>query len=419
MKRLFACALAILAIVTLGGCNAKGDSALAPTGGITVVPGDGYVTVSWDMSPGVDYWVYQATTNGAPFDPNSCASVIGCLSRMNAVSPYVVPSLVNGVNYSFLITGRTNGGPGGAPTPAVSAVPRIAGSSWIPNTSTDTNTLRGVALGGAIFVAVGDNGGLFTSTVNPAAWTTWNTWTKQTIPVLPATNLNAVTYGGIYLAAGANGTVLTSSDAATWTAQSSGTSSDLYALANNGTGRYVAVGAGGTIIYSDGGSTWVQANSQTANALYGVTYGGGEFVAVGAQGTVLTSVDGATWITKSVSGNPLLDLKGVTFGGGVNIFVAVGAGGTLVTSSDLGVTWVTQAPIPAGPALNAVTCGKQFVAVGDNGAIFTSLDSVNWTAQAATPAISENLYSVNFFTNSYLGVGYAAVGASGRNLSAN
>jgi len=417
MKRLLTGVAVILAILMLGGCGGKGSSASAPAGGLTLVPGDGYVTVSWEMSAGVDYWLYHATTDGASFDPNSCASVPGCGSNSKVSSPYVVSSLLNGVTYSFLMTGRTNGGPGGSPTPVVSAVPRIAGSSWIPNISTDANALRGITQNGTVFVAVGDNGVMFSSTVDSAGWSTWATWARVTNP-LPAVNLNAVTYGGSYLAAGAGGAILLSSDATTWTQQASATANDLYALASNGSALYVAVGAGGTIIYSNGGSSWVVANSPTSNALYGVTYGNGEFVAVGAKGTVLTSSDGANWALQAVTANPQLDLKGVAYNG-ASMFVAVGAAGTLVASADGGATWTSQAPIATGNTLNAVTFGKQFVAVGDNGAIFTSLDGLTWQSQTATPAAFENLYAVKSFTNSYSGVGYAAVGASGRNLSAN
>lgn len=414
MKRLYTGAAVILSILFLAGCAAR-DS--APS--ITVVPGDGFVTVTWDSTSGTSYTLYRATTSGASFDPDNCPSVSGCLSRTNVSSPYVMSGLVNGINYSFLLTASTNGNSAGSPSPVVSAVPRIAGSLWIPNTSTNANALRGVAQNGNVFVAVGDSGALFSSTVNAAGWTTWDTWANVTNP-LPAVNLNAVTFGGVYLAAGAGGTILLSSDAATWAAQTSGTTNDLLALASNGNSRYVAVGTAGTIVYSDGGNTWLKATSPTSNTLYGVTYGGNLFVAVGAQGTVLTSSDGATW--SSVTSNTPQDLRGVAYGAsnlGAGTFVAIGAAGALITSADVGATWTLQAPIGTGNTLNAVTFGKQFVAVGDAAAIFTSEDGLTWTHQVSTPAITDNLYAVKNFTNSYSGIGYAAVGATGRNLSAN
>jgi len=403
-------------MLILGGCGGKGSSSSAPAGGLTVAPGDGYVTVSWDMSSGAEYWLYHATTDGAAFDPNSCASVPGCGSNINVSSPYVVKNLVNGITYSFLLTSRTSGGPGGSPTPVVTAVPRIAGSSWTPNVSTDLNSLRGVVQNGTVFVAVGDNGVMFSSTVNSDGWATWSTWARIANPLPTPNNLYALTYGGNYLAAGAGGVILLSADAATWTAQASGTANDLYGLANNGSGLYVAVGANGTIIYSGGGN-WSAASSPTSNALYGVAYGSGQFVAVGAQGAVLSSSDGVNWTAKNVGSNPQRDLRGIANAG--STFVAVSAAGTLITSTDGGASWNALAPLATSNTLNAVAFGRQFVAVGDGGTIFTSLDGGTWSPQASTPAIAENLYAVRSFTNSYPGIGYAAVGAAGRNLSAN
>jgi hypothetical protein len=434
MKRLFTGVLVILAVLVLGGCGGKGGPAPAPTGGITsVVPGDGYVTVVWDMSPGVDYWVFHAVTDGTSLTPANCNSFPYCGTSLGAVSPKIVQGLLNGQTYSFTVSGRTDGGPGGPGTPSVSAMPRIAGSSWIPQASTGSTALRAAAQNGAVFVAVGDNGTIYSSTVDTInGWTAVTTWTKLAASSLPATNLNTVVYGGSYLAAGAGGEILLSSDATTWTPQTSGTTSDLYALATNGGGEYVAVGAGGTILYSNGGATWVAASKPTSNALYGVTYAGGIFVAVGAGGTLLTSGDGANWTLQPVASNPLLDLKGITYGTaydatgtGTSTFVAIGAAGALVTSTDGGASWTAQTPISTGPALNAVTYGKQFVAVGNNGAIFTSADSLAWLPQTSTPATSDNLFAVVSYANSYhdyLGVasvGYSAIGASGRDLTAN
>jgi predicted small lipoprotein YifL len=400
MKRLFAGVVAIVAVLVLAGCGGGGSSATPPTD-VTVVPGDSYVTLSWTMAPGVDYWVFYAPTT-ANLTPTNCATLPGCGTNVNVVSPRVVSGLVNGVTYSFTLNGRTNGGPGGTGTPPVLAVPRIAGATWTVNPSIGSNDLRGVTHG-TVFVAVGANGAMFSSADGA-------TWTAQ----LASPNLNAAVYGGgNYIAAGAGGVILVSSDAATWTQQTTGTTNDLYALATNGVGIYVAVGANGTIIYNNGGGSWNAASTNpTSNALYGVTYGNGMFVAVGARGTLLTSSDGNTWQT--VASNTTLDLKGVAFG--ASTFVALGAAGALVTSTD-GATWNSQTPIPTNPALNALTYGRQFVAVGNGGVIFTSTDGLTWQPQ--TSGVSDNLYSVANFTNSSSGVGYSAVGATGRNLSSN
>ena len=57
----------------------------------------------------------------------------------------------------------------------------------------------------------------------------------------------------------------------------------------NSTGRFVAVGAGGTILTSTDGTTWATVTSNTTNQLFGVTVNStGRFVAVGDEGTILT-----------------------------------------------------------------------------------------------------------------------------------
>ena len=72
----------------------------------------------------------------------------------------------------------------------------------------------------------------------------------------------------------------------TWTSRNSGT--PLYAV-TYGNNTFVAVGAYGTILTSTDGVSWTQRTSPTSNHLRAVTYGNNTFVAVGDYGTILTS----------------------------------------------------------------------------------------------------------------------------------
>jgi photosystem II stability/assembly factor-like uncharacterized protein len=104
---------------------------------------------------------------------------------------------------------------------------------------------------------------------------------------------------------GAGGTILTSTDGLTWTAQTSGTTSDLKAIGNNSTYlnsvttyTYVAVGANGTVLTSSDAITWTAQNANTSaslNALSSVN----QFMAVGNNGTIITSADGITWTART------------------------------------------------------------------------------------------------------------------------
>ena len=62
MRRQFCLIAAILVILLAAGCGSNGRSADAPTN-VVAVPGDGIVTVTWAMTPGVEYWLFYGNTN--------------------------------------------------------------------------------------------------------------------------------------------------------------------------------------------------------------------------------------------------------------------------------------------------------------------------------------------------------------------
>lgn len=408
-------AITLVTAVFLGACG--GESAPAPMA-VKAVATESTVTLTWDMTPGVEYWLFYGPSANVPADTSSMHNWIGVLnggSRTNVTSPYVVTSLTNDVEYKFSINGRTNGGPGGAGSTPQTATPRLAGANWNlgPNNPLGSNDLRSVTYGG-LYVATGTSGTLYSST-DGLAWNPINSGT--------ASNLNGSSFFSNYKAVGDGGVILTSSDAVVWTTQASGTTQNLYAIASNYFNLHVAVGANGTILTSPDAVTWTAAVSPTTNHLYGITfstYGGGTWVAVGAGGTLLKSTDGMAWNLFTLNAGVNLngvDLTGVAFGGAaasttaVDVFVVVGASGTLLTSAD-GVTWTQKALPVTSVDLKAVTYGRQFVAVGTAGKVLLSTDGNTWTSSADTQT-TNTLYAVvrGFST-------YSAVGATGTNLLA-
>lgn len=400
MKRYFAFILTIIFTILLQGCYSRGSSAPAPTN-VNAVAGDTSVTITWDMLPEVEYWIFKATASNVT--PESCFGTPGCQMIMNAVSPTVFSGLANGTTYSFSINGRMNSGIGGPGSPSIQAVPRLAGATWSTGAALGANDMHGVAYG-TVYVAAGNNGALFSSADGVS-------WTALTNPA-PTANLNAIAYsGGKYLAAGAGGVILLSTDGVTWQQQTSNTANDLYAVSGNGVGGFVATGAAGSIVTSTDGITWSASVSGTVNALYGITYANGKYIAVGANGTLLSSADTTTWqsITPSTSSSLKTVTYGVASGATTGMFVALGDLGTLLTSSD-GASWSLQTPLASAQSINAVTFGRQFVAVANNGGIFTSTDGVTWIL--ATTAASP-LYAV-----AHGAYDYTAVGGSGLNMHA-
>jgi hypothetical protein len=138
------------------------------------------------------------------------------------------------------------------------------------------------------------------------------------------------------VAAGARGTIVTSSDGLQWVSRASGVTANLYAVAC-GTDRFCAVGANGTVVVSKDGQSWTRVDSGTANDLRGVTILNNVIVAVGAQGTILVSNDGTSFQNKSLQ--VPVALRAVDSANNSQaLWVAVGESGSLLISHD-GSTW--------------------------------------------------------------------------------
>ena len=122
-----------------------------------------------------------------------------------------------------------------------------------------------------------------------------------------------------------------SADGLTWHSVASNTTVDLHGItsmtATSTTGvvtaTFVAVGASGTVLSSTDGSNWVAQVLPGAATLNAVTYGG-QFVAVGSGGNIFISTDGLTWTLAAPATSQ--DLYAVVHG--LYLYSAVGAAGT-------------------------------------------------------------------------------------------
>jgi photosystem II stability/assembly factor-like uncharacterized protein len=138
--------------------------------------------------------------------------------------------------------------------------------------------------------------------------------------------LYGVAFGnGMWVAVGANGAIVTSTDTANWQAVGSQTTSDLKAVAYSAAAAtFVAVGVGGTVVTSPDGVNWTSRGPIIASTvLTGVSFGS-QFAAVGNNGGIFTSADGITW--QAAPSGTTSNLNTVAFG---NFrFLAAGAAGT-------------------------------------------------------------------------------------------
>jgi photosystem II stability/assembly factor-like uncharacterized protein len=403
--RLLLALAAIACAVLLSGCFKKGSPADPPAGGLTAVAGDGQVTLSWQPDSGVEYWLFWGP--GTNVDVNHPISL-----KINVSSPFTVAPLLNGTTYAFTINGRKDGGPGGTPTPVVTATPRPTGNVWQIGGATGAADLKGVAFGTS-FDAVGNAGALFQS----ADGVTWTPAAGNWAALAGGNNVNAIIYNARYIAVGDAGLILFSSDNTNWTAGTYAApplpAPKLNALATDGT-RVVAVGDGGAIFYSDDSAvTWNAAATVPGgigNLSGAARSSAGRWVAVGAAGTVITSTDGSNWgAVTSVSPAIATDLTGVAVLP-LGTFAAVGAGGEVASSSD-GLVWTTEAITTSDllAVAPSVTGTSLFAAVGKTGVAFTSFDGITWVNRA-TGTLSDLLAVVS-------GAGqFVAVGQAGTTI---
>ena len=174
------------------------------------------------------------------------------------------------------------------------------GSTW--STPTGAPTFPDYPLlfnNGSTFIVLNQNTGRtsdYKSTDNGATWSAITTNFGAQIP-------NYAKYSnGVYIIAGSGGALVTSTDATTWTLNSSASTAmsaaSINAIANNGGSTWVIVGASGKVAYStNNGTTWTAATGTGSGTFQSITYDStlGLFAAVGNDGSVYVSSNGISW----------------------------------------------------------------------------------------------------------------------------
>lgn len=234
------------------------------------------------------------------------------------------------------------------------------GAAWTTRSSGTANHLWDVVYANSIFMVVGENGTVLTST-DGATWASQNSGTS--------THLRGVDFAnGRFVVVGDAGLILSSTNnGVAWVSHPSGTANSLNGIARDSIRSvFVAVGADGTVLSSTSGTNWTVRTSGVTVDLLGVVAQYGDFIAVGQNNTIITSRDGASWSTRS-SGTTA-GLLGV-FGGYNRIVYAAGSNGTLRISYDKGATWQAETHAQSAHMYGGVMGNNVLVAVGAGGAI--------------------------------------------------
>lgn len=366
------------------------------------------MVLTWNMVPGVTYWVMYAPTT-AVVDVKNPPAVHAWLAPVT--SPLVVSGLIDGTAYSFAINGRIDGGPGGPEAHVENIIPRVAGDNWTAQTALGANDIRGIAYGLAStsastttlnYVAVGGGGSLYygIDAIDPitgaggVTWTQSSTQTATRTTTPPVVDFKASLYAlGKFIAVGTNDTTTAtavnayySTDMVNWTAATTPLPGGLNALASNGA-AVLGVGDGGVVKFTVDGSTWSTVTglptpaSGTPN-LYGIVYSTyySQWLVVGSGCTVWTgSADLTTWTPVQTNNACTSDLRGISVSP-AGVAVAVGQAGVVVSNTDTtGSGWMASTVgVGTLPDLYAVTVdAMQFLTVGQNGAVYTASNPSN------------------------------------------
>lgn len=259
------------------------------------------------------------------------------------------------------------------------------GTSWTTHPQTDKN-MRSAAHTGARWIAVGDG-----------AWASTDgiTWT-ETLPAANSGVLTRVVWTGTQAVAvgldnsgSGKSQIWTSADGLLWT-QATVPATALKKL--NGVGYFggllVAAGEGGLVVTSpDFGTTWSKFGVvlKKDEHFMDVAFGNNVFVGVTNLGGVWTSASGSKWVNRKAASSGML--KRIIWAG--NQFVTVGDGGRELYSFG-GLEWVTTNANSSQSLSDLAWSGTTLVTVGSAGAILSSTGG-----QPQRPTLNFNLASVS------------------------
>jgi PKD repeat protein len=209
-------------------------------------------------------------------------------------------------------------------------------------------------------------------------------------------DLHATAYGnGVYVAVGAGGVTLSSSDQLVWQKLPSVTQLDLNAVIWSGS-QFVAAGDRGTILISPDGLAWTAVYGGQHD-LYGLASDGALLVAVGESGRIMTSNNGSIWASKVSAVN--VDLTTVVWSG--TLFVAAGNDGVLLTSPD-GEGWSSQDAGTSSDLSSLTSNGELVVMVNQGGQVASSVDGISWSSWST---VDERLRRIKWCGDHFIAVG--------------
>ncbi len=274
------------------------------------------------------------------------------------------------------------------------------------------NWFTAVAASSSLAVAVGDNAMIYSSSDGA-------TWAADSIKQSPTNWLRSVAFGGngsgTFVAVGEFGFIATRASNGQWTKQTSGTTNHLNKVAYVN-GLFWAVGENGTVLTTSGSgnqSSWTAITTGATNSLYGVT---------GTNNTVLIMGEKELWLNESSSAagpwaNQLDTAKVApatawTYYCGVwedTFYFIAGRSGMMFEGFKTNSTdtiWVTRHEPYRNWLWDMVATPNFYVAAGDQATVLTSSRGITWNLETVPDAATNSIFlGVGGDTNGLVVVG--------------
>ena len=188
--------------------------------------------------------------------------------------------------------------------------------------------------------------------------------------------------GERFIAVGENGCILWSDDGAVFQpAQVSPPTTDWFEGVAASAQRAVAVGDNGSIYTSTNGTLWTKATSGTTEWLRSVAFGAAGFVAVGENGTVLRAgSNGSSWTRATISTAHLNRVRYLGVGSSAQFYI-VGTGGGVWSSSSSSGPWTSLASGTTNTLYDVALNDTGLLVVGDQEVRFRAAGTTAWTNQ--------------------------------------
>ncbi len=264
----------------------------------------------------------------------------------------------------------------------------------------NVNKLSAVVYGNGRFVAVGyevyEDAVLHRLTARPLIFSSSDgiSWAKAAgISDAGGVNndsLSAVSFNeGKFLAVGSSMTVFTSTNGSSWVSAASGLPAVndrdpaySFTSAAIGGGHYVIGTPSQDFFFSSDGMTWSRRTGPLDFQGRSAIYGGGKFLMTGPSGSVFSSVDGLNWDLAHGVPSASTNTLGMAGGNGRHVLMTQG---TVAYATSDGIDWLTSAAIDQQATSRTVFGAGVFLTGGAGGAIFKSINGVDWSSTQVAP----------------------------------